>query len=43
MVGSAVWLAFAAPACAGKAYISNEKANTVSVIDTTSWTVTNTI
>jgi len=33
----------AAPAQAFIAYVSNEKSNTVSVIDTDSWTVTKTI
>ena len=33
----------AAPAHAFIAYVSNEKGNTVSVIDTESWTVTKTI
>ncbi|RTM13632.1 MAG: hypothetical protein EKK33_10370, partial [Bradyrhizobiaceae bacterium] len=32
-----------APAHAFIAYVSNEKSNTVSVIDTDSWTVTKTI
>ncbi|MDB5565934.1 MAG: hypothetical protein JWP84_2500, partial [Tardiphaga sp.] len=39
----AIWLAPAAPASAYVAYVSNEKSNTVSVIDTESWTVTKTI
>ncbi|MET0723286.1 MAG: YVTN family beta-propeller repeat protein [Tardiphaga sp.] len=39
-----LWLcAFASPAHAFIAYISNEKSNTVSVIDTDTWTVTKTI
>ena len=41
--GMAVWLATAAPASAFIAYVSNEKSNTVTVIDTNSWTVTKTI
>ena len=41
--GLAAWLAVAAPAQAYVAYVSNEKGNTVSVIDTDSWTVTDTI
>ena len=41
--GMAVWLAAAAPALAFIAYVSNEKSNTVSVIDTDKWAVTNTI
>ena len=36
------WLATATPA-AHVAYVSNEKGNTVSVIDTATWTVTATI
>jgi PQQ-dependent catabolism-associated beta-propeller protein len=40
---SALWLAAASPAWAYTAYISNEKGNTVSVIDTDKWTVTATI
>jgi YVTN family beta-propeller protein len=41
--GMAVWLAAATPASAFIAYVSNEKSNTVSVIDTDKWTVTKTI
>ena len=41
--GMAVWLAAATPALAFIAYVSNEKSNTVSVIDTDKWAVTNTI
>ena len=41
--GIAVWLAAAAPASAFIAYVSNEKSNTVSVIDTDKWAVTKTI
>src|SRR6266436_7980156 len=41
--GLAVWLAAATPALAFIAYVSNEKSNTVSVIDTDKWTVTRTI
>ena len=41
--GLVAWLAAAAPAQAYDAYVSNEKSNTVSVIDTDSWTVTKTI
>jgi YVTN family beta-propeller protein len=43
LAGIAAWLAAAAPASAFMAYVSNEKSNTVSVIDTDSWTVTKTI
>ena len=39
----AVSLAAVTPAAAFKAYVSNEKSNTVSVIDTDNWTVTKTI
>src|SRR5580658_9019144 len=39
----ALWLAAASPALAYTAYVSNEKGNTVSVIDTDKWTVTTTI
>src|SRR5260370_24054809 len=42
-VGTAVWLAAATPAGAVMAYVSNEKSNTVSVIDTDTWAVTKTI
>ena len=38
-----VWLAATAPAFAFIAYVSNEKSNTVSVIDTDKWAVTKTI
>ena len=41
--GMAFLLATAAPASAFIAYVSNEKGNTVTVIDTDSWTVTKTI
>src|SRR5258708_19994296 len=41
--GTAAWLAAATPAAAFIAYVSNEKSNTVSVIDTDKWTVTRTI
>src|SRR6478735_10679747 len=41
--GMAVWLAAGSPALAYIAYVSNEKSNTVSVIDTEKWAVTNTI
>ena len=41
--GVAAWLATVAPASAFIAYVSNEKSNTVSVIDTDNWTVTKTI
>ena len=37
------WLAAATPASAFIAYVSNEKSNTVSVIDTDKWVVTKTI
>src|SRR6266436_5563999 len=40
---AAAWLAAATPAAAFIAYVSNEKGNTVSVIDTDKWTVTKTI
>src|SRR2546423_15286072 len=43
VTGIAVWLAGPLPARAFVAYVSNEKSNTVSVIDTDSWTVTTTI
>src|SRR5207247_7646376 len=43
VAGIAVWLAGTLPAPAFIAYVSNEKSNTVSVIDTDKWTVTNTI
>ena len=43
MFGTAAWLTAAAPASAFIAYVSNEKSNTVSVIDTDNWTVTKTI
>ena len=43
LVGMAAWLAASAPASAFIAYVSNEKSNTVSVIDTDNWTVTKTI
>ena len=36
-------LSLASPASAFIAYVSNEKSNTVSVIDTDSWRVTDTI
>src|SRR4030088_314256 len=41
--GIAVWLAGTLPAGAFIAYVSNEKGNTVSVIDTDKWVVTKTI
>ena len=41
--GTALWLAAATPAPAFVAYVSNEKSNTVSVIDTDKWAVTATI
>src|SRR3979411_3006416 len=41
--GMAVWLAGTLPAGAFIAYVSNEKSNTVSVIDTDKWAVTKTI
>ena len=37
------WIAVATPASAFVAYVSNEKSNTVSVIDTDKWVVTKTI
>src|SRR5690242_10622831 len=39
----ALWLIAAGPARAYVAYVSNEKGNTVSVIDTDKWAVTSTI
>src|SRR3954465_13622117 len=42
-LGIAVWLAGTLPAGAFIAYVSNEKSNTVSVIDTDKWTVVKTI
>src|SRR5882757_2320398 len=41
--GIAVWLAGTLPAGAFMAYVSNEKSNTVSVIDTDKWAVIKTI
>ncbi|MGH6713124.1 MAG: beta-propeller fold lactonase family protein, partial [Bradyrhizobium sp.] len=41
--GVAGWLAATSPALAFVAYVSNEKGNTVSVIDTDKWAVTATI
>src|SRR5437899_11742620 len=41
--GIAIWLAGALPAGAFIAYVSNEKSNTVSVIDTDKWAVIKTI
>src|SRR5437899_11860988 len=41
--GLAAWLAAIGPAQAYDAYVSNEKGNTVTVIDTDKWTVTKTI
>jgi len=41
--GIAVWLAGTLPAGAFIAYVSNEKSNTVSVIDTDKWAVIKTI
>lgn len=43
LLGTVVWLAAAMPANAFLAYVSNEKSNTVSVIDTDKWVVTKTI
>src|SRR5438132_8509790 len=43
IAGIAVWLAGTLPALAFIAYVSNEKSNTVSVIDTDKWAVTATI
>src|SRR6266850_1406623 len=43
LAGMAAWLAAATPAAAFIAYVSNEKSNTVSVIDTDNWAVTKTI
>src|SRR4030081_732695 len=41
--GIAVWLVSTLPSGAFMAYVSNEKGNTVSVIDTDKWAVTKTI
>jgi YVTN family beta-propeller protein len=41
--GLAACLAAAAPAQAYVAYVSNEKGNTITVIDTDKWAVTDTI
>src|ERR1700754_4310036 len=41
--GVAAWLVTTLPAGAFVAYVSNEKSNTVSVIDTDKWVVTRTI
>ena len=41
--GIPLWLAAPLPALAFIAYVSNEKSNTVSVIDTAEWTVVKTI
>src|SRR5258706_16358424 len=43
VTGIAVWLAGTLPAGAFIAYVSNEKSNTVSVIDTDRWAVIKTI
>ena len=43
LFGITAWLAAAAPSWAFLAYVSNEKSNTVSVIDTDKWVVTKTI
>src|ERR1019366_703238 len=43
LAGTAIWLAATTPAGAFIAYVSNEKGNTVSVIDTDKWVVTKTI
>src|SRR6266404_2497526 len=43
VAGIAVWLAGTLPARAFVAYVSNEKSNTVSVIDTDKWAVIKTI
>src|SRR5215472_3970526 len=43
IAGMTASLAATTPASAFIAYVSNEKGNTVSVIDTNSWTVTDTI
>ena len=43
LFGAIVWLAAAAPAGAFIAYVSNEKSNTLSVIDTDKWAVIKTI
>ena len=43
LFGIIVWLTAATPADAFIAYVSNEKGNTISVIDTDSWTVRKTI
>ena len=43
LCGLTGWIAAAMPACAFVAYVSNEKSNTVTVIDTDKWVVTGTI
>src|SRR6202140_4044948 len=43
IVGTLLWLAGNLPAGAFIAYVSNEKSNTVSVIDTDKWAVIKTI
>src|ERR1700681_3000560 len=43
VTGIAVWLTGTLPAGAFIAYVSNEKSNTVSVIDTDKWAVVHTI
>src|SRR5229473_8114328 len=43
VTGIAVWIAGTLPASAFIAYVSNEKSNTVSVIDTDKWAVIKTI
>src|SRR5258708_12272552 len=41
--GAVLWLAATSPASGFSGYVANEKGNTVSVIDTDKWAVTNTI
>src|SRR3978361_1271682 len=43
LFGAIVWLAATAPAAAFIAYVSNEKSNTLSVIDTDKWAIIKTI
>src|SRR4051794_12041795 len=43
LFGTMLWLTGSLPAPAFIAYVSNEKSNTVSVIDTDKWAVTKTI
>jgi len=43
LLGTVLAIGLARPAAAVMAYVSNEKSNTVSVIDTDKWAVTHTI